>query len=154
MHMLGMSLSVASPYRTARLAGGEYAVADIRAAFGDDVCKMPHVLRVIAENVLRESSGDRELGESLSALRGWLECGTSEAEIAFQPGRVLMHDTTCTPALVDVAAMRNAIAAAGGEPERLSPVLPVDVSVDHSLGVDLSGSGGRARTPSRLISRS
>jgi aconitate hydratase len=140
MHMLGMSLSVASPYRTARLAGGEYAVADIRAAFGDDVCKMPHVLRVIAENVLRESSGDRELGESLSALRGWLECGTSEAEIAFQPGRVLMHDTTCTPALVDVAAMRNAIAAAGGEPERLSPVLPVDVSVDHSLGVDLSGS--------------
>ncbi len=135
-----MSLSVALPYRTARLAGGVYIVADLTAAFGDGFCKMPHVLRVIAENVLRKSKGEQERDKALSALRGWLECGTSEVEIAFQPGRVLMHDTTCTPALVDVAAMRDAIAAAGGDPERLSPVLPVDVSVDHSLGVDLSGS--------------
>ncbi|RXT56020.1 aconitate hydratase 1 [Bosea sp. Tri-44] len=135
-----MSLSVASPYRTARLAGGVYVVADLKAAFGDGFRKLPLVLRIIVENVLRESTGDHERDRALSALRGWLECGTSEAEIAFQPGRVLMHDTTCTPALVDVAAMRDAIAAAGGDPKRLSPVLPVDVSVDHSLGVDVCAS--------------
>ncbi len=135
-----MDRLVTSPHRAVRLAGDVYVVADLKAAFGDDFGQLPHVLRIIAENLLRESAGDRERDQSLLALRGWLESGTSEAEIAFQPGRVLMHDTTCTPALVDVAAMRDAIAAAGGDPMRLSPVLPVDVSVDHSLGVDLSAS--------------
>ena len=59
------------------------------------------------------------------------------------PGRVLMHDTTCVPALVDIAAMRDALAEAGGDPARLNPVLPVDVSVDHSVAVDHFGSPGR-----------
>lgn len=117
-----------------------FVVADLAAQLGDDLAKLPHVLRIIAENVLREPKGQEERDQALSDLRAWLTRGTSEAEIAFQPSRVLMHDTTCTPALVDVAAMRDAIAAAGGDPDRLSPVLPVDVSVDHSLGVDLSAS--------------
>lgn len=114
--------------------------ADLAAGLGGDLLKLPYVLRIIAENVLREPKGRDERDRSLSDIRNWLTRGTSVSEIAFQPGRVLMHDTTCTPALVDIAAMRDAIAAAGGDPERLSPVLRVDVSVDHSLGVDLSAS--------------
>jgi aconitate hydratase len=123
-----------------RLIGGDYTVADLTGHLGGALAQLPHVLRIIAENVLREPGGQDERDQALSGLRAWLGPGTSEAEIAFQPGRVLMHDTTCTPALVDVAAMRDAIAATGGDPDRLSPVLPVDVSVDHSLGVDLSAS--------------
>ncbi len=73
---------------------------------------------------------------AVQAIFDWLEQGSSEAEIAFQPSRVLMHDTTSTPALVDVAAMRDEIAEAGGNPSILNPVLPVDVSVDHSLAVE------------------
>ncbi|WP_066472714.1 aconitate hydratase AcnA [Bosea sp. WAO] len=115
-------------------------VADLAAQLGDALLRLPHVLRLVTENVLRESKGQEERDQALRDLRDWLVHGTSGAEIAFQPGRVLMHDTTCTPALVDVAAMRDAIARAGGDPERLSPVLAVDVSVDHSLGVDLSAS--------------
>lgn len=115
-------------------------IADLAGWLGADLPKLPYVLRIVAENVLRETTEQDERSRALSDIRGWLARGTSVSEIAFQPGRVLMHDTTCTPALVDVAAMRDAIAATGGDPERLSPVLRVDVSVDHSLGVDLSAS--------------
>lgn len=135
-----MSPSFSSFTRTAHLAGGGYVVADLQAAFGDDYRQLPHVLRIIAENVLREPKAHEERSQALRGLRDWLAHGSSDVEVAFQPGRVLMHDTTCTPALVDVAAMRDAIAAGGGDPDHLSPVLPVDVSVDHSLGVDLSAS--------------
>ncbi|KRE11682.1 aconitate hydratase [Bosea sp. Root483D1] len=135
-----MASSLAASTRNVRLSGGDYVVADLESAFGDDWAKLPHVLRIIAENVIRAPKTQDERSQALRGLRDWLPQGTSEVEIAFQPGRVLMHDTTCTPALVDVAAMRDAIAAEGGDPDLLSPVLPVDVSVDHSLGVDLSAS--------------
>jgi aconitate hydratase len=115
-------------------------------AFGTDFTLLPHVLRILVENLLRNARSDRERAEGLAALRQWLVAGTSTAEIAFQPERVLMHDTTCTPALVDVAGLRDALAEAGGDPAALSPVLPVDVSVDHSLGVDVSGALGAAQS--------
>jgi aconitate hydratase len=81
--------------------------------------------------VLRHGSSD-----SATAILKWLGSGTSSAEIAFHPGRLLMHDTTCVPALVDIAALRAAVAEAGHDPTKLNPVLPVDVSVDHSIAVD------------------
>ncbi|MBL0967065.1 MAG: aconitate hydratase AcnA, partial [Blastomonas sp.] len=71
-------------------------------------------------------------------LLGWLETGTSAAEIPFAPGRILMHDTTCGPALVDIAAMRDVLAEAGGDPRQLNPAVPVATSTDHSLAVDVS----------------
>ena len=96
-------------------------------------------MRLLLENVLRNGTGSE--GEAAkAAILGWLASGASEAEIAFVPGRVLMHDTTCVPALVDVAAMRSALAEAGGDPTLLNPVLAVDVSVDHSVAVDHYGS--------------
>lgn len=97
--------------------------------------RLPHVLRLLLENVQRCMQG-AERESATAALVSWLDTGSSEAEIEFQPGRVLMHDTTSTPALVDIAAMRDALAEAGIDPQRLNPMLPVDVSVDHSLAVE------------------
>src|SRR5258705_13199703 len=108
-----------------------YRVVDLGTLSGAALPQLPVVLRVILENVARTQSGaDRAAG--IAAILGWIERGTSEAEIPVQPGRVLMHDTTSTPALVDIAAMRDALAERGIDPSKLSPRLPVDVSGDHS----------------------
>jgi aconitate hydratase len=110
-------------------------IVDLPALFPQQLARLPHVLRLLLENVQRCMQG-AEREAATAALLGWLDRGSSEAEIEFQPGRVLMHDTTSTPALVDIAAMRDALAEAGADPQRLNPTLPVDVSVDHSLAVE------------------
>ena len=115
-------------------AGQRYRVVDLPQLLGDDLPRLPVVLRLLLENVVRHTGGD-ERDAGMAAIVDWLAHGTSAAEIAFQPGRVLMHDTTSTPALVDIAAMRDALAEAGLDPTVLNPGLPVDVSVDHSLAV-------------------
>jgi len=115
--------------------GAHTTFIDLPARFGADYFRLPVVLRLLLENALRNMQGD-ERDAAVAALFAWLDHGTSDAEIAFQPGRVLMHDTTSTPALVDIAAMRDALAEAGMDPAVLNPVLPVDVSVDHSLAVE------------------
>ncbi len=116
------------------LAGESCRLADLPAFAGADLTQLPWVLRVLLENVLR-----RDNIESATAIMNWLARGTSHAEIAFHPGRLLMHDTTCVPALVDIAALRSAVAEAGHDPGQLNPILPVDVSVDHSIAVDYYG---------------
>jgi len=116
-------------------AGQRYRVVDLPLLLGDELQRLPVVLRLLLENVVRHTGGD-ERDAGVAAIVDWLAQGTSAAEIAFQPGRVLMHDTTCTPALVDIAAMRDALAEAGLDPTVLNPGLPVDVSVDHSLAVE------------------
>ncbi|ALF89830.1 MULTISPECIES: aconitate hydratase AcnA [Ralstonia solanacearum species complex] len=112
-----------------------YRVVDLPAMFGKTLERLPVVLRLLLENTLRNTEG-RERQRAVEGLLRWLETGMSEEEIAFQPARVLMHDTTSTPALVDIAAIRDALAEAGADPAVLNPVLPVDVSVDHSLAVE------------------
>ncbi len=109
---------------------------DLRAVAGARLAQLPVVLRLLLENVARNMRG-AERDEAIAALLAWPDAGTSAAEIAFQPDRVLMHDTTSTPALVDIAAMRDALAEAGVDPAVLNPVIPVDVSVDHSLAVEV-----------------
>ena len=118
--------------------GESLRLVDLPALLGDKLAQMPVVMRLLMENVVRNMDGSERDG-AVSELLQWLETGTSEAEIAFQPDRVLMHDTTSTPALVDIAAMRNALAEAGKDPSTLNPVLPVEVSVDHSLAVEEFG---------------
>ncbi|MDQ2186016.1 aconitate hydratase AcnA [Alcaligenaceae bacterium A4P071] len=108
---------------------------DMPAMYGDAYYRLPIVLRLLLENVLRNMQGE-ERDDAVAALFAWTRTGSSQAEIAFQPGRVLMHDTTSTPALVDIAAMRDALREAGVDPNLLNPGLPVDVSVDHSLAVE------------------
>ncbi|WP_144631067.1 aconitate hydratase AcnA [Bordetella genomosp. 13] len=112
-----------------------YRIVDLPGRHGPDYARLPAVLRLLLENALRNMRG-QERDDAVRALFDWLDTGTSEAEMAFQPGRVLMHDTTSTPALVDIAAMRDALAEAGVDPSVLNPGLPVDVSVDHSLAVE------------------
>lgn len=117
------------------VGGRRLAFVDLPGLFGEDLKRLPLVLRLLLENIVRNSQG-QERTEAVSAMFTWLEWKTSEAEIPFQPTRVLMHDTTSTPALVDIAAMRNVLAEAGVDPTALNPVVPVDVSVDHSLAVE------------------
>ena len=102
-------------------AGGRaLRYTDLPALLGARLGRMPLVLRHLLENVVRHTDG-AEREAAVAALLAWLDTGTSEAEIPFQPGRVLMHDTTSTPALVDIAAMRDALAEAGVDPTRLNP---------------------------------
>jgi aconitate hydratase len=118
--------------------GRSLAIVDLRALVGSNLERLPVVLRLLLENVARNMDGSERLA-AVDSLISWLDHGTSEAEIAFQPGRVLMHDTTSTPALVDIAAMRDALSEAGADPSILNPQLPVDVSIDHSLAVEAYG---------------
>ena len=116
-------------------AGASYFFVDLPSLFGEHLLRLPVVLRLLLENVIRNTSGVEQAG-AVNAIFEWVERGTSKSEIAFQPGRVLMHDTTSTPALVDIAAMRDALQEAGYDPTHLNLVLPVDISVDHSLAVE------------------
>jgi aconitate hydratase len=122
-------------FATLSAAGKTYRIADIASVAGKDLAQLPVILRILLENVLRNAGEERD--EAVAAIRDWLRNGTSECEIAFQPSRILMHDTTCGPALVDIAGLRASLAEAGGDPKKLNPVLPVDVSTDHSIGVDV-----------------
>ncbi|MFI8527612.1 aconitate hydratase AcnA [Promicromonospora sukumoe] len=108
---------------------------DLPAVLGEEGCRLPVVLRLLAENIARRSA-PAERARALAAIRDWVRTRTSTAEVEFWPSRVLMHDTTSTPALVDIAALRDAVAAQGGDARLLNPVLPVEVSIDHSLAVE------------------
>ena len=120
---------------TLSIGDASFRFVDLKASFGAELFRLPVVLRLLLENVVRNAQGS-EQHDAIEAIFEWLADGTGHAEIAFYPGRVLMHDTTSTPALVDIAAMRDVLAEAGVDPTVLNPVLPVDVSVDHSLAVE------------------
>jgi aconitate hydratase len=117
--------------------GTPYKVIDLVAEAGDRLYRMPYIHRILLENVLRTAGDDAQMAKQ--AFLEWVETGGSDVEIPFLPNRVLMHDTTCGPALVDIAGMRSALAEAGGDPALLNPVVPVDVSTDHSVAVDVFG---------------
>jgi aconitate hydratase len=118
------------------IAGEPRRLADLAGFAGEKLHRLPWVLRILLENALRHGPGDLATARPILA---WLDNGTSSAEIPFYPARLLMHDTTCVPALVDIAAMRSELSEAGQDPARLNPQLPIDVSVDHSIAVDYFG---------------
>lgn len=114
-----------------------YDIIDLPAEVGHQLQSLPYIHRILLENVLRTAGEDA--ARAKAAIIDWLATGSSELEIPFLPNRVMMHDTTCGPALVDIAGMRSALAEAGYDPALLNPVVPVDVSTDHSLAVDVFG---------------
>jgi len=120
---------------TFQSGGQRYSATDLRAALGAEFCRLPMVLRLLAENTLRRSSA-AESARTVANLKGWLNGHGSEAELEYWPHRILMHDTTSTPALVDIAAMRDSLAEVGIDPGVLNPQLHVEVSIDHSLAVE------------------
>ncbi|MGO4175797.1 aconitate hydratase AcnA [Bosea sp. TAF32] len=119
--------------------GGETILRlDCASLLGPDYRRLPHVLRILFENAMR-TTPTAETRHLPQVFREWLADGTSLAEIPFLPNRIMMHDTTCGPALVDVAAMRDVLSEHGRDPDLLMPRIPVDVSTDHSSGVDFFG---------------
>ena len=98
--------------------------------------RLPCSLKVLFENLLRFEDNDTVTTADIQALAGWLTTQTSEHEIAYRPARVLMQDFTGVPAVVDLAAMRTALHKMGGNPEKISPLSPVDLVIDHSVMVD------------------
>ncbi|EPS6850442.1 aconitate hydratase AcnA, partial [Acinetobacter baumannii] len=101
-----------------------------------DIAKLPKSLKVLLENLLRFEDQHSVKTEHIYALAEWLKTRTSDQEIQYRPARVLMQDFTGVPAVVDLAAMRAAMAEAGGNPEKINPLSPVDLVIDHSVMVD------------------
>ncbi|WLI14527.1 MULTISPECIES: aconitate hydratase AcnA [Pseudomonas] len=101
-----------------------------------DLDKLPMSLKVLLENLLRWEDEKTVTGADLKAIAAWLKERRSDREIQYRPARVLMQDFTGVPAVVDLAAMRAAMAKAGGDPQRINPLSPVDLVIDHSVMVD------------------
>ena len=138
MHEEAQGMTSGFPAGTIQTAQGSVRHVDLDALLGADLCRLPHVLRILAENAVRNEPASA-WPTHVAAIRAWLGAGTSLHEIPFLPGRIMMHDTTCGPALVDIAAMRDVLTENGVDPSRLQPKIPVDVSTDHSSGVDYFG---------------
>jgi len=101
-----------------------------------DVERLPFSLKILLENLLRHEDGRSVRADEIQALARWDPTKPVDTEIAFMPARVLLQDFTGVPAVVDLAAMREAMRAMGGDPQRINPLLPVDLVIDHSVQVD------------------
>ena len=105
-----------------------------------DISRLPFSLKVLLENLLRYEDGSTVTVDDVKALGAWLETKSSNREIAYRPARVLMQDFTGVPAVVDLAAMRQAMKDLGGDPQKINPLSPVDLVIDHSVMIDNHGS--------------
>src|SRR5437764_6451944 len=103
------------------------------------ISRLPFSLKVLLENLLRNEDGRSVTKEDIQAVAQWLKNRTSDREIAFRPARVLMQDFTGVPAVVDLAAMRDAMEHLGGDPTKINPLVPVDLVIDHSVAVNFFG---------------
>ncbi|MCL5776463.1 aconitate hydratase AcnA [Limibaculum sp. FT325] len=129
--------------RTLSVDGRSYAYYSIdaaeRAGLGD-FSQLPAVLKVVLENMLRFEDGKTVTTDDIKAFAQWAaQGGKADREIAYRPARVLMQDFTGVPAVVDLAAMRDAMVSLGGNPDRINPLNPVDLVIDHSVMVDEFG---------------
>ncbi|HTJ91432.1 MAG TPA: aconitate hydratase AcnA, partial [Acidocella sp.] len=120
-----------------------FSLAEAAKALGD-ISKLPKTLKILLENVLRFENGSSYKVDDAKAIAGWVEKASSTKEVPFKPARILMQDFTGVPGVVDLAAMRDGIVQLGGKPEKVNPLVPVDLVIDHSVMVDYFG------TPSAL----
>jgi aconitate hydratase len=104
------------------------------------IARLPGSLKILLENLLRYEDGKTVTRDDIEALAGWDAAAEPAVEIAFRPARVLMQDFTGVPAVVDLAAMRDAMQALGGDPDRINPLQPAELVIDHSVQVDSFGS--------------
>ncbi|MCH7864241.1 MAG: aconitate hydratase, partial [Proteobacteria bacterium] len=128
--------------RTLKVAGKEFDYFSLEAAADaglGDISRLPGPLKVLLENLLRHEDGRTVTVDDIKALAKWLDNRTSKHEIAFRPARVLMQDFTGVPAVVDLAAMRQAMADMGGDVERINPLSTCNLVIDHSVVIDFSG---------------
>ena len=136
------SLDSFSCERTLTVRGGTYTYYDLKVAEENGlagISALPKSMKVLLENLLRHEDGDTVKREDIQAVADWLGTRTSTHEIAYRPARVLMQDFTGVPAVVDLAAMRDAMVELGESAEKINPLNPVHLVIDHSVMVDYFG---------------
>jgi aconitate hydratase len=126
---------------TLEVGGRSYEIYKIDALQSKyDVARLPFSLKILLENLLRNEDGDAIRAADIEALATWNAKDEPSKEIAFTPARVVMQDFTGVPAIVDLAAMRDAMKAMGGDPNKINPLVPAELVIDHSVQVDVFGS--------------
>src|SRR5437870_1354568 len=127
---------------TFRLDGEEYTVYRLAAVTKKypQAERLPFSLKILLENLLRTEDGVNVRPDDIAALAQWDPQAAPSREIAFTPARVLLQDFTGVPAIVDLAAMRDAVRRMGGDPRRINPIFPAELVIDHSVQVDEYGS--------------
>ena len=129
--------------KTLKAGGKTYAYYSLPTAERNGLkgtSRLPFSMKVLLENLLRNEDGRTVTKDDIKAFAEWLKTKSSEHEFAFRPARVLMQDFTGVPAVVDLAAMRDAMKSLGGDPKKINPQVPVDLVVDHSVAVTFFGS--------------
>jgi aconitate hydratase len=135
--MLPLTDAPVRPLKTLLAAGTEHRYIDLKKVFSSGtLAALPRSAKVLCENVARRSPA------MIPQLKAWARDRALRLDVPFYPCRILMHDTTCSPALADIAAMRDEVAECGGDPCTINPAIPVDVVIDHSVAVDESGHAG------------
>ena len=140
--MIALGQDTLRTRRTLSVGGRSYDYFSLPAAAEaglGDIDRLPFSLKVLLENLLRFEDGRSVTVDDIRAVAGWLKDGRGAGEIAYRPARVLMQDFTGVPAVVDLAAMRAAVTALGGDAGRINPLTPVDLVIDHSVMVDHFG---------------
>lgn len=125
--------------QTLRVNGSDYdyySLPILEASGQLNVSQLPFSLKILLENLLRHEDNKTVNCDDIQAIISWLQTKKSTREIAYRPARVLMQDFTGVPAVVDLGAMRDAIKRMGGDPEKINPLSPVDLIIDHSIQVD------------------
>src|SRR3990167_866273 len=148
-----ISLNSFNTKRTLNVNGNDYhyySLPALQEAGLNEIAALPRTLKILLENLLRHEDNHTVREEDIHAVANWLKTRSSEHEIAYRPARVLMQDFTGVPAVVDLAAMRNAIKAMGGDPEKINPLSTVDLVIDHSVQVDAFGSNDALNKNSQL----
>ncbi len=132
--------------------GTRYRIARMKALEqrGIDLGRLPFALRVLLENLLRREGDGTVEAADVEALARWQPRDDARPEIAFMPGRVLLQDFTGVPAVVDLAAMRDAMRRAGGDPKRINPLQPVELVIDHSVQIDAFGRADASAINARM----
>ncbi len=128
--------------RQIKIKGTDYTVSDITMLQEKEIAdieRLPFSIRVLVENLLRKLDGQIVRWEDLKNIAGWKRTYEDPVEIPYHPARVLMQDFTGVPAVVDLAAMRDAVKDLGGDPNAINPLVPVDLIIDHSVQIDFSG---------------
>src|SRR5881275_3116948 len=133
-----MSVNSFNSRSSLQIGSKEYEIARLDALDrqGISTKHLPFSLRILLENLLRTEDGRNVKADDIRALASWNSKTKSEKEIAFTPSRVLMQDLTGVPAVVDLAAMRDAMAKLGGDPAQINPLIPAELVIDHSVQVD------------------
>ncbi|MDZ4363908.1 aconitase family protein, partial [Brevundimonas sp.] len=137
------SLSIRRDLTVGRKKYAYYSLPAAEEAGLTGIGRLPRSMKVLLENLLRNEDGISVTEGDLKAVAAWIENkGAVEHEIAFRPARVLMQDFTGVPAVVDLAAMRDAMAALGADPAKINPLNPVDLVIDNSVMVEHFGTPG------------